>query len=346
MHNIYEKYIQRCFDLAVLGAGAVSPNPMVGAVLVYKDRIIGEGYHKKHGTAHAEVNALASVKPEDKHLISQSTLFVSLEPCCIFGKTPPCTQLILKHKIPKVVISCLDFTPEVAGNGVAILRKAGVEVVSGVLEKKGKEISSIRNTFVTKNRPYIILKYAQSSDGFMGKFDEPIWLTNSLSKKLVHKWRSETDAILVGTNTAQIDNPKLTNRLYFGKSPLRIVFDRTLKLNKQLHIVNPPSKTIVVCETMPPPSTEHLEYLRLKFDEKFLPNLLHFLFERKISSLTVEGGQKTLQKFIDQQLWDEARVFVSRKKLFNGVQAPKNSIEPVYKEYIHDDVLYLYKFKD
>ncbi len=222
--NQEEIYVQRCFDMAVLGVDKVSPNPMVGAILVHKNRIIGEGYHEKFGQAHAEVNALRNVEPSDKKYISSSTLYVSLEPCCIHGNTPPCTDLIIKNGIPEVVISCLDQTPKVAGEGVGKLKRSGINVFEGLLKQKGERLSNIRNTFVTEERPYIILKYAQSLDGFIGKPDRQVWLTNSVSKRLVHKWRQEADAIIVGTNTALIDNPKLTTRYFSGSCPLRIVF--------------------------------------------------------------------------------------------------------------------------
>lgn len=323
-------YMQRCFDLARLGAGSVSPNPMVGAVLVYQDRIIGEGWHQRYGQAHAEVNAVNSVKPEDQHLISQSTLYVSLEPCNIYGKTPPCTNLILQNKIPKVVIACLDQTPEVAGKGVELLRAHGVEVVTGILEEEGKAISQYRNHFVTHQRPYIILKFAQTLNGKFGKAGEQIWITNTYSKRLVHKWRSEVDAILVGTNTAKTDNPELTNRLYFGKSPLRIVLDRNLQLPENLHLFDQIHPTLVVTERHAPtpnplnlkPATPNLEYLSIKFDAYFLFHFLQQLHKRKITTLLVEGGAALLESFIQNNLWDEARILVGNQILDADIAAP------------------------
>lgn len=325
-----ELFIQRCFDLARLGAGHVSPNPMVGAVLVYEDRIIGEGWHQKYGEAHAEVNAVKSVKPENQHLLSKATLYVSLEPCCIFGRTPPCTDLIIKHKIPKVVISCLDQTPEVAGMGVKILQEHGVEVKTGVLEEQGKELARFRNNFVTRQRPYIFLKFAQTLNGYMGLPNEQVWISNAFSKRLVHKWRSEMDAILIGSKTALVDNPQLTNRLYFGKSPLRIVLDRNLTLSKDLNIFDKSQKTLIVSE-MPSnkeqatsdkyPAT-NIQCLQLNFDQDFLNQLLQHLHQQKITTLLVEGGARLLQSFIDQHLWDEAYVLVGDKTIEKGIPAP------------------------
>lgn len=318
-----ELFIQRSFDLARLGAGHVSPNPMVGAVLVYEDRIIGEGWHQQYGEAHAEVNAVKSVKPEDQHLLSKATLYVSLEPCCIFGRTPPCTDLIIKHKIPKVVISCLDQTPEVAGMGVKILQEHGVEVKTGVLEEQGKELARFRNNFVTRQRPYIFLKFAQTLNGYMGLPNEQVWISNALSKRLVHKWRSEVDAILIGSKTALVDNPQLTNRFYFGKSPLRIVLDRNLTLPNKLHIFDQTQKTLIVTEALSPdPPTSNIQYLQLDFDHDFLNRLLSHLYQQKITTLLVEGGARLLQSFIDQNLWDEAYVLVGDKTIEKGIPAP------------------------
>lgn len=324
--NNHEIYIQRCFDLAKKGLGTASPNPIVGAVLVFNNRIIGEGWHQKYGGAHAEVNALKSVKEKDRGLIPNSTLYVSLEPCCIFGKTPPCTNLIIENKIPEVVISCLDLTPKVAGNGVEILRKNGVKVTVGILEKEGKKVSRIRNTFVSKNRPYIILKYAQSKDGFIGKVNEQIWITNSLSKRLVHKWRAETSAILVGTQTAKVDNPSLTTRYFYGTNPLRILLDKDLKLPKDLNVLDKNYLTWIVNSKLEKKISNQLtEYLKIPFDENLLSNLLSRLYQSKRNTLIVEGGAITLQNFIDQNLWDEARILVGDKWLGNGINAPQIS---------------------
>jgi len=346
MTKIKEKYMRRCFDLARLGAGHVSPNPMVGAVLVHEDRIIGEGFHQKYGQAHAEVNAVRSVPPQDRRLIDKSTLYVSLEPCCIFGRTPPCTNLIIENNIPKVVISCLDATPEVAGQGVQILRQAGVEVTTGVLQQKGEALAAIRNTFVQQERPFIVLKYARSQDGFMGVPEEQVWLSNPYSKRLVHKWRSELGAILVGTNTALIDDPQLTNRRYFGPSPLRIVFDRGGRLSPKAKLLDDSVPTwVVTAKAKKEIVGEQTACIELDFGEDLLENLLKKLFEAKISSLLVEGGRQTLDAFLQKDLWDEARVLVGATKLSRGIPAPILPDVDRQKHVIGSDLLYVYRKK-
>jgi diaminohydroxyphosphoribosylaminopyrimidine deaminase/5-amino-6-(5-phosphoribosylamino)uracil reductase len=318
-------FLQRCFDLARLGTGSVSPNPTVGAVLVAHDRIIGEGFHETYGQAHAEVNALRSVSEKDRRLIPESTLYVSLEPCCIYGRTPPCTQLILENKIPRVVIAGLDQTPGVAGRGVAILREQGVEVTILDQFQGGRESSLIRNHFVVRNRPFVILKFARSRDGFMGRPGKQVWLSNALSKRLVHKWRAEVDAIMVGTNTARIDNPRLNNRLFPGAPPLRIVPDRTLSLPENLHLKDGHIETWILTERKegPPPSSPNLKYLLHPFSEDFLPELMKKLAESQRSSLLVEGGARLLNSFIRQNLWDEARIIDTPRYLKEGVIAPQ-----------------------
>lgn len=318
------QFMRRCFDLARLGAGRVSPNPMVGAVLVHENRVIGEGFHAYYGGPHAEVNALRSVKPENRAFIPASTLYVSLEPCCIFGNTPPCTQLIIKEKIPKVVIASLDATPTVAGRGLAELRAAGIEVEEGVLAVEGAELSSIRNTFAGLNRPYVILKYAQSQDGFIGQTGKSVWLSSPLTKRLVHRWRMEADAILVGTTTAQTDDPQLTNRLYYGASPMRILLDRAGTLSPNLQVFQGDTPTLLVREELSelPAEQASIKQIRMDFDQHLLPHLLHVLAEQKVSSVLVEGGGFTLQRFIDQGLWDEARVVYTPTFLHRGIPAP------------------------
>ena len=336
----HEKYIRRCFDLARLGAGYVSPNPMVGAVIVHKGRIIGEGYHTVYGTAHAEVNAVNNVAEADRKLLSGATLYVSLEPCCIFGKTPPCTNLIIENKISEVVISCLDATPEVAGNGVQLLRDAGVKVTLGILEKEGKNLARFRNTFAGKNRPYIILKYAQSADGFIGKKDEQIWLTNAYAKRLVHKYRAETDAVLVGTKTASTDNPQLDNRYWTGKSPLRLILDRRMRLPQTLHIFNDKQPTLIFTENeIGIDGFERTRFIPLDFSKNIPRQICEVLAGGKVISLLVEGGTQTLQSFIDADLWDEARIFTVKKRLGNGISAPKIFGRTVSEESIASDRL-------
>lgn len=321
---VEENYMRRCFQLARLGAQYVAPNPMVGAVLVYNNRIIGEGYHHQVGGAHAEVEAVRSVASVDRPLIPHSTLYVSLEPCCIHGRTPACTDLILQEHIPRVVVSVLDQTEAVSGRGIELLRQAGVEVRTGILEEEGKKLAAFRNTLTGQKRPYVILKYAQSIDGYLGRADRPVWLTNPVSKRLVHKWRSEVSAILVGTNTAVLDQPRLTNRLYFGPSPLRVILDRQLRIKLDNPVLAAENPTLVVTEKAPPEiQAGHISYLPLDFSKDWLSTMLRTLAEKGISSLLVEGGAKTLEAFYQQQIWDEIRVFTSSEPLYEGIVAPK-----------------------
>ena len=339
-------FIKRCFDLARLGAGAVSPNPMVGAVLVYQGKIIGEGYHQRYGGAHAEVNAVASVAGHDRTFIAKSTLYVSLEPCCIYGKTPPCTNLIIQEKIPKVVISCLDLTPEVRGRGVGILREHGVEVITGVLEEEGKALAATRNVAVSQQRPYIILKMAVSSNGYFAPQDRSqFWITQATSKRLVHRWRSEADAILIGTTTALMDDPQLDNRHYFGKSPLRIVLDRKLNLPPHLKIFSDGKKTLIVSEQIPETViSEQVQYLQLAFDATFWEKLMHILWmEYKLGVVLIEGGAKIFESVIAAQMWDEARVLEGQNILENGVPAPIIPGIPVKKMPLGLDELKVYR---
>lgn len=318
-----ELFMQRCFDLARRGAGMVHPNPMVGAVLVYQDRIIGEGYHIRYGGAHAEVNALNSVLPEDRPFIPQSTLYVSLEPCCIQGNTPPCTNLILDQQIPRLVISAIDQTAEVRGRGVEILRQAGVEVKTGVLQKEGEKLAAIRNTFVTEDRPYITLKFARSKDGFFAPGEHrQVWLSNRFSKRLVHRWRSEAAAILVGHSTALIDNPQLTNRLYYGDSPLRLTLDRRGKLPADLRLFDGSQPTLVFTEKQKNSPDSHLDFVKIDFSAHVPEQILRELHRRKISALFVEGGGKTLQSFLSAGLWDQALVLTGNITLEGGIPAP------------------------
>ncbi|NRB48351.1 MAG: bifunctional diaminohydroxyphosphoribosylaminopyrimidine deaminase/5-amino-6-(5-phosphoribosylamino)uracil reductase RibD [Saprospiraceae bacterium] len=319
-----EFYIQRCFDLAQLGKGTTSPNPTVGAVIVHQDRIIGEGYHQKYGGPHAEVNAVRSVKPEDRPLLTEATIYCSLEPCSIFGKTPPCTDLIIRNKIPRVVLSYIDHTPGVDGLGVEKLRKAGIEVKLNVLRRTGQRLSAARNTFVKLGRPYVILKFAISQDGFIAPNNqEQLWLTNPFSKRLVHKWRSEIDAILVGTNTAAWDNPQLTTRLFYGPSPTRLVIDRNLRLPTSLALFDGSVPTYVYTEKQPKRSTvTDLTYISLSPDTSTPQQILNHLAEIRKITLMVEGGAMLLQEFLEQDLWDEIRLFQSPKLITEGIKAP------------------------
>ena len=312
--NSDEKYMSRCIQLAKSGAGNVAPNPMVGAVLVYENKIIGEGFHQKYGEAHAEVNCINSVPAEQKSLIEKSTLYVSLEPCAHHGKTPPCADLIVKNKIKKAVIGCQDVYEQVAGKGIEKLQNAGVEVVTGVLENESKDLNKRFFTFHQQKRPYIILKWAQSANAKIGsKNGERVLISNGFSNRLVHKWRSEEAGILVGENTALKDDPSLTTRLWKGENPVRIVIDPELKLPASLKIFNHESKTIIYNLIKNSPG-KNIKYIQLN-PENLLESLLSSLYENDIQSLLVEGGAKTLQSFIDQNLWDEARVITNGKMI-------------------------------
>lgn len=320
-----EFFMHRCLELAQLGANYAAPNPMVGAVVVHNHKIIGEGYHEYCGGPHAEVNAINQVK--DKRLLSQSSIFVNLEPCAHFGKTPPCADLIVHHKIPKVFIGMQDPFAKVNGEGIRRIKASGATVVCGILEKECKELNKFFITFHTRQRPYIILKWAQTSDGFIDVLRneeharQPNWITNESCRTLVHKWRSETAAILVGTNTALCDNPSLNVRTWSGKSPVRIVLDRTLRLPQHLNLFNQQQPTLVFneqkSETQP-----NLEFIKATFDTSLLSNILNELYKRQLTSVIIEGGQHTLQHFIDQDLWDEARVFTGKNQFNEGVKAP------------------------
>jgi diaminohydroxyphosphoribosylaminopyrimidine deaminase / 5-amino-6-(5-phosphoribosylamino)uracil reductase len=338
--NMDDKFIRRCFDLAQLGINSVSPNPSVGAVIVDKaQRIIGEGWTSPYGGPHGEVNAVASVKPEDRHLLASSTLFVSLEPCFHFGKTPPCVDLILREKIPHVVIAFSDPFPKVAGKSIQKLKENGVKVDILSLDRAPQYAPSLLPFFtnVSKKRPYIILKWAETADGFIGNPDTTLPISNAYAKRLVHKWRSESDAIMVGTNTAALDNPELTNRLYFGPSPMRVVLDRHQRLPSQLNIFDKSVKTRIYMDgasqgnreksiyTEGPFFQPFVTYCPITFDEHFLESILEDLQNQKIGTLFVEGGAQLLNTFIQKGLWDEARVFKTPTVLTgeNNIAAPK-----------------------
>ena len=340
--TIQEKFMSRCFDLAVIFGADVKTNPSVGALLEYNGKIIGEGAYERFGSHHAEVNAIRNVKAKDQYLIEKSTLYVTLEPCFHFAKTPPCVQLILEKKIPNVVISCIDPNPKVAGQSIKLLREKGVNIVTGILEKKGEEFLRPFSTNISQKRPFIILKYAQSQDGFMGKPDGQVWLTNPFSKRLVHKWRSEADAILVGKNTALLDNPQLTNRLYFGKNPTRILIDKNLETPMSYYIYDESAQTIV--PNLNSNFTQgNIIFEKVNFDENFLTTFLHSLYEKNIGKLIVEGGAQTLQHFINQNLWDEARVFSVPKLLHNGIIAPQLPFSKLKKQIkISTDMINIY----
>ena len=328
-----KKYMQVCIDLALKGFPLAFPNPMVGCVIVHNDSIIGQGYHQQFGSHHAEVNAIASV--ENKELLEQSTLYVSLEPCAHFGKTPPCSDLIVKSKIPRVVIGSLDTFSEVNGKGIQRLKETGIEVLTKVLEKECRAINKRFFTFHEKKRPYVILKWAQTSDGYIAPLNqkEPLWISSPESKILVHKWRSQEQAILVGRKTAELDNPLLTTREVKGKNPIRIVLDRKLSLNKDLLIFNDDAPTLVVNDKL---SSDN--HLKIDFNN-LAPSLLKELHSRNIQSIIIEGGAQTLNTFIDAKVWDEARVFTSKKTLEKGVQSPLIQSVINHSEIVGDDKL-------
>ena len=329
--------MNRCLELASKGLENVSPNPMVGSVIVYENKIIGEGYHKEYGMEHAEVNAIASVK--DKSSLKDSTLYVNLEPCAHFGKTPPCSNLIIEHKIPKVVIGCVDSFSDVNGKGIIKMEKAGVKVSVGVLEKESRELNKRFFTFHEKKRPYIILKWAESKDGFIAPKDQtaPFWMTSSDSKKLAHQFRAEEDAILVGRITAEKDNPSLTVREVTGKNPTRIVIDKDLKLSKKLNLFNNQAKTIIF-NTLKTKKIDSNYYIKINFNN-LIQNILQELYKQNIQSLIIEGGTKTLQSFIDKKLWEEARIFTANTTLVEGVKAPNLDGEIISEEEIEVDKL-------
>ncbi len=340
--TIQETYIQRCLQLAIKGFGNVAPNPMVGSVIVCDEKIIGEGYHQQYGQAHAEVNAINSV--ENKELLKRATLYVNLEPCSHFGKTPPCADLIIEHKIPNVVIGSMDNNSIVNGRGIDKLTKAGINVIEGILEEDCKKLNKRFFTFHEKKRPYIILKWAQTLDGFIDverNEENPgkaLQISNEESRKLVHQWRSQEQAIMVGTNTALLDNPQLTVREWQGKNPLRITIDKWLRIPKQYHLFDKSTPTLIFT-AIEAPSEPNLDYVKIDFEQAIIPQLLNELKQRSIQSLIVEGGEQLLNSFIEIDAWDEARVFISDKKIEKGVKAPVLKTTPVSKENIKGDKL-------
>ena len=343
--SIDEQYMSRCIELAKLAAGQVAPNPVVGAVLVYEDKIIGEGYHKKYGEPHAEVNCINSVLAENKDLIEKSTIYVSLEPCSHYGKTPPCVDLIIKNKIKKIVIGCKDIYKEVAGKGIEKLKNSGAEVIVDILEKECKDLNKRFFTFHQKNRPFIILKWAQSTNGKIGSLSgERILISNDYSNRLVHKWRSDEAAILVGTNTALKDNPSLTTRLWEGNNPIRIVIDKENNLPSTLEIFNHEVNTIIF--NLYKDSIENnLQFIKFEASG-LLEQILHSLFELNIQSVLIEGGSKTLQSFIDAGLWDEARIITNEEMMIeNGIAAPElyGAVLENQERYFSDLISYYWK---
>lgn len=336
--NDHKTYIKRCISLAKNGLGTTYPNPLVGSVIVHNNKIIGEGWHYQSGKPHAEVNAINSVKNES-HL-KEATIYVSLEPCSHFGKTPPCSDLIISKGIPNVVIGCVDSYSEVSGSGIKRLQEHGCNVTVGVLEQECLDLNKRFFSFHNKKRPYIFLKWAETQDGFIAPEhnSEITWISNSYSKQWVHKLRAEEQAILVGTQTAIIDNPKLDVRSWNGSNPVRVVIDRDLKIPETNHIYRSSTKTIVLCEETKEDDNIYFE----KIDFKNLANeTMRVLYKHGIQSIIIEGGAKTLDTFIEANLWDEAFVFVGASIFGSGISAPilqesfstKNISEDLLKHY-------------
>ena len=342
--SAHELYMQRCIDLAQKGIGNVAPNPMVGAVLVHESRIIGEGWHQQFGGPHAEVNCINSVAEADRNLISQSTLYVSLEPCNHYGKTPPCTELIIQSQIKKVVIACTDPFDKVNGTGIKKLIDNGVDVITGVLEREAIRLNKRFFIFHQQQRPYVILKWAQSFDDFISLTKgKPVKISNEITDKLVHKWRSEEAAIIVGTNTVINDNPSLTTRNWTGRNPLRIFIDKRLSIDAKYNILDNNSDTLIL-NLVKNEKVGVNEFILIHDETKLIEELLQLLYKKGIQSLIVEGGTRLLQSFIDNNFWDETRVIKNTELLLQeGIPSPvlKNNVR-FNQEWVGDDVINYY----
>ena len=336
-------FMKRCLALAEKAMGNTHPNPMVGAIIVYENKIIGEGWHQKAGEPHAEVNAINEVS--DKTLLTESTLYINLEPCCHFGKTPPCADLIVQFGIKKVVIASTDPNPQVAGKGILKLKEAGVEVIEAVLKKEAEFLNRRFYTFHQKKRPYIIMKWAQTEDGFISplinKTNRPVWISNNLSKQKVHQWRSQEASILVGAQTVITDNPILNTREWPGNNPLRIILDPSNRIPEDVTLLKDELRTIILCKNKKERHLkENKEYHILNpFN---LDSLIEFCYKKNILSLFVEGGQKTLNYFIKQELWDEARIFTSKQKFKKGIKSPEFYAPFFSEEELGDNTLKIY----
>lgn len=338
--------MQRCLQIAKNGIGFTRPNPSVGAVIVLNDTIIAEGFTSKHGGNHAEVNAINAVK--DKNILKEAAIYVTLEPCSHFGKTPPCADLIVKYQFKKVIIGCVDANDLVSGKGIERIEKSGIHVVVGVLENECKKHHNRFFTVQNKMRPFIILKWAETKNGFIyPKFisesveKKPIWISNKYSQQLVHKWRSKEHAILVGTNTAIADNPKLNVRSWAGNHPIRIVLDRKLRIPKNAHILDRSIQTIVFTEVRKEALEDgsNLIFETIDFSNNIAKQICDVLHKHQIQSLLIEGGSKTLQTFIDEGLWDEARVFIGENEFESGIEAPLISGKLIAESVLKGDVL-------
>ena len=330
-----QHYMQRALQLAQLGMGKVSPNPMVGCVIVHHEEIIGEGYHEQYGGPHGEVNAVADVT--NKELLDEATVYVTLEPCSHYGKTPPCADLLVQHQVKKVVICNDDPNPLVSGKGIKRLRDAGIEVEVGLLSEQGLELNRCFFTSFEKKRPYVILKWAQTADGFVARENyDSKWISNQYSRQIVHKWRSEETAILVGKNTALYDNPSLTTRDWYGADPVRVVLDKKLELNRSMHLFDGSVKTYCFT-TLEEVDSTNMEFIQIA---EITPGVvLQELHNRRIQSIIIEGGSKTLQSFIDANLWDEARVFTSETRFERGIKAPDINGNIISEENVQQDQL-------
>ena len=339
----HEYYIKRCLEISKQGIGTTRPNPSVGAVLVVDNKIIGEGYTSPYGGYHAEVNAISSVKNDED--LKKAIMYVTLEPCSHYGKTPPCADLIVRSGIKKVVIGCLDINEIVAGRGVEILKNAGCEVVVGILENECKAHHKRFFTFHSKKRPYIILKWAQTTDGYIAPKNRekqaPVWITKKSSRQLVHKWRSQEHSILVGTTTILDDNPSLDVRSWRGENPLRIVIDKDLKIPKNLKVYDGSVKTIFINQKVTT-SNGNLHFEKINFSNPVALQICEVLYKHKVQSLIVEGGRKTIQTFIDENLWDEARVFYGALTFQEGTKAPLLTIPFFNEENLMGDRLKTY----
>lgn len=351
MHEEHIDFMKRCIQLAKLGAGHVSPNPMVGAVLVHNNKIIGEGYHKKYGEAHAEVNCINSVKQANKNLIRESVLYVSLEPCAHYGKTPPCTDLIIQNKIPKVIIGCKDVYTEVNGKGIEKLKQSGIDVIVGVLKNECENLNKAFFTFQSLQRSYIILKWAQTADNkIAGIGDKRLLISGKIAIKLVHKWRAEATGILIGTNTAKNDNPELTNRLWSGNSPVRLIIDLDLQLSQGLKIFNDDAPTIIFnlqkkSPEFPKPLKNQVYYYQISERNKTIEEILKASYQLGIQSILIEGGKKLLQSFIEKNFWNEARIITNTKMFIgNGLAAPELTNAQLQERFsLRDDLISVYK---
>ena len=335
-----EIYMKRCIELARKALGNTYPNPLVGSVIVHKGEIIGEGFHEKAGENHAEINAINSV--ENKDLLKESTIYVSLEPCSHFGKTPPCANKIIETGFKKVVIGTLDSHEKVNGKGKKMIENAGIEVVSGVLETECQELNKRFFTFHQKKRPFIILKWAESGDGFLDKDFKPTQIGNSLTKQFVHQLRSEEHAILVGTNTALTDNPGLTTREITGRNPVRILIDFELKVPLNFNIYNNEAPTLIF-NAIKDSEEKNIRFIKIE-KENFVENLMTKLYENQIQSVIVEGGSFTLQQFIDAGIWDAAIIIKNKNlKLSNGTKAPEFHHENFETKIFRDNIIEFHK---